>query len=102
MNANGNTTFGFVLFAILLLIIFFAGFGFFSCRGRRELFENGCNRQDNFNDPKFLNQRFFHFNNTDQLVSTDPVHVDRQVVQSALLDGRDMDGYFGGAKKKSL
>lgn len=101
MNANGNTTFGFVLFAILLLIIFFAGFGLFSYRGRQELFSN-CTREDNFNDPKYLNQRFFHYNNTDQLVATDPVHVDRQVVQSALLDGKDMEGHFGFAKKKSL
>lgn len=102
INGNGNTTFTVVLFAILILIIFFCFFGAFWQKSyQTEQFDNGCNLQ-NYQDPNFLNQRFFHYNNTNKLVPTDPVHVDRNVVQSALYDGQDMNDYFGSAKKKSL
>lgn len=102
INGNGNTTFGIVLFAILLLIIFFCFFGSFWYKSyQAERFDNGCQLQ-NFNNPNFLNQRFFHNNNIDKLVATDPVHVERNVVQSALFNEQDMNDYFGSTKKKSL
>lgn len=103
MNGNGNTTFSIVLCAFLLLIILFCIFGvFWGRRCQTEKFDNGCPLDKNFQDPNFLNQRFFHYNNTNKLVATDPIHVDRNVVESALYDGKDMDDHFGSVKKKSL
>ena len=103
INGNGNTTFSIVLFAILLLIIFFCFFTYYQRPAPMEYFNNnGCPLDKNLQDPNFLNQRFFHYNNTNKLVPTYPVHVDRDVVTSALYEGREMDSYFGSAKKKSL
>ena len=102
INGNSNTTFSVVLLAILLLIIFFCIFSTIWNKQPLEQFDNGCPLDKNFQDPNFLNQRFFHHNNINKLIPTDPIHVDRNVVQSALFEGQDMEQYFGSAKKKSL
>ena len=102
INGNGNTTFSIVLCAILLLIIFFCIFSYTMQRRPIENFDNGCPLDKNFNDPNFLNQRFFHYNNTNKLIPTDPIHVDRNVVQSALYDTEDMDQHFESVKKKRI
>lgn len=63
-------------------------------------FENGCAKEYNYQDPNFKNQRYFHYDNIGRLVPSNPVHVNREVVQSALLGNGDLDTIFGDAKKK--
>lgn len=102
MNINQDNTFGFILLFIVIIIIFACVFGMFGWRRNTfERYEN-CDKEANFDDPNFKNQRFFHYNNVDKLVSTDPVHVPRQTVEAALCDGQNFDNVFGSAKKKTM
>ena len=100
MSNGNNSLFGFILLFIIIIIIFACVFGGFRWR-RWERFDGTCTREMNYNDPNFENQRFFHYNNVGKLVSTDPVHVPRDVVKSALYSGEEISGHFESAKKKT-
>jgi hypothetical protein len=98
---NISTIFVTVVIAIILLLIFGCVFGFFCILNRKsESFDNGCVKDLNYDDSNFKNERFFHYDNIDKLVSSDPIHVSQGVLGDALLNGQDVDKYFGDAKKK--
>lgn len=98
-----SSVFAIVLFAIALILIFGCVFGFFHLRGcKSESFHSGCINAPNFNDPNFKNERFFHYDNINNLVASDPVHVSKDVLENSLMTAEDSDNYFGVAKKKSL
>jgi len=99
IGSNGSSVFIIVALAVILLIVFGCVFGFFYF-GKKENFDNGCRQNKTYDDPNFKNERFFHYDNIDRLVSSDPVHVPREVVESALYSKDDADNYFGDAKKK--
>jgi flagellar basal body-associated protein FliL len=106
MNANkmsGDTkSLGIILIVILFIVIVGVIISFCCYNRKKETFNgNGCVMDPNFNDPNYLNERYFHYDNTDKLISSDPVKVTRGVVQSALLTPDEMNQYFGSAKKKS-
>ena len=86
-----------VLLLVILVVGCVYGFKFW----KKENFENGCVKEANYDDPNFRNERFFHYDNTDQLIASDPVHVTRDVLENALMTGEDMSGYFGDVKKKT-
>jgi hypothetical protein len=46
------------------------------------------------------NERFFQINNIGKEVSTDPVHVHKNVLEGSLMTADEIDSYFGSAKKK--
>jgi len=99
MNANkmsGDTkSLGIILIVILFIVIVGVIISFCCYNRKKETFNgNGCVMDPNFNDPNYLNERYF-------LISSDPVKVTRGVVQSALLTPDEMNQYFGSAKKKS-
>ena len=84
---KGDYMFGIVLLAIILLIIFGCLFGWFCWTSRKT--------------EGFIDERYFHYNNIGELIPTDPPHVTRDVIQDALLDGKEMNSYFGSGKKKT-
>ena len=73
---------------------------------------NDCQKDMTYDDVNFKNERFFHYDNTDKLIPSDPVHVPREVLNAALMGKDEIDGvflgneevvddmYFGDAKKK--
>ena len=99
IGSNVSSVFVIVALAIILLIVFGCVFGYF-CYNKNENFDNGCKQKKTYDDPNFKNERFFHYNNTDRLVPTDPIHVPREIVNHALYTKDDVDNYFGDAKKK--
>lgn len=97
LGKNVSNVFITVVIAVILLLIFGCVFGFFCILNRgSESFENGCVKALNYDDKNFRNERFFHYDNIDRLISSDPVHVSREDVDSVMMDG-DESGY---AKKK--
>jgi len=86
--SKGDNMFGIVLLAIILLIIFGCLFGWFCWKSRKT--------------EEFLDERYFHYNNINRLVPTDPPHVTQNVLRDALLDGEEMDSYFQSGKKKTI
>lgn len=82
--------------AVILIIVVGCVLGYF-CVRKSEPFSNGCQMEYNFNDPNFKNQRFFHYNNIDRLVPSDPIHVPREIVDYELNGSDDS----GSAKKKT-
>jgi predicted negative regulator of RcsB-dependent stress response len=86
-NGNGKITFGFVLLAIILLIIIVCMFGWFCWNKKKE---------------SFIDERFFHYNDINNIVPNDPIHVNRDIVNTALMNGKDISNYFGSAKKKTI
>lgn len=103
MKFGGSSLFVCVVLAIILLLIFGCVFGIYCFGRKKENFGNGngCAREINFQDPNYLNERFFHYDNIDKIVSSDPVHVPREVVDNALMSGEDVSCGFGDSKKKS-
>jgi len=97
---NVSSVFVIVLIAVILLVVVGCVFGFYCFGNKKENFENGCAKEVNFQDPNFANERFFHYDNIDNLISSDPVHVPRDVLQKALLSKDEIDNEFGDAKKK--
>ena len=85
---KGDNMFGFVLLAIILLIIFACLFGWFCWKSK--------------NTESFVNEQYFHYDNIDKLIPTDPPHVTREVLQDALLDGEELSYYNGSVKKKTI
>jgi hypothetical protein len=51
---------------------------------------------------EFIDERYFHYNNIGNLIPTDPPHVSRDVLQDALMDGKEISDYFGSGKKKTI
>ena len=47
------------------------------------------------------NIKFFQKNNIGKVVSNDPVHVHRDVLEGSLMTADQIDAYFGSAKKKT-
>jgi len=93
-----------ILSIVFLLVIIFAIIYFiryFRKRDKSESFQNGCVQEQNFDDPNFANKRFFHYDNIDNLIASDSVHVPREVVESALMSDSDISAYFGDVKKKT-
>lgn len=104
MNNNSlSNSLGLIILFILLIIIFACVFSInFKCGCKKEPFDGStCTQDPNLNDPNFLNQRFFNYDNINKLVPSDPVHVPRSVVDTALLSGTDMIENFDCAKKKT-
>jgi hypothetical protein len=87
-GVKGDKMFGIVLLAIILLIIFACLFSWFCWNSRKS--------------EGFIDERYFHYNNINNLVPTDPVHVKKDVLEAALMDGEEIDNYFGSAKKKTI
>jgi predicted negative regulator of RcsB-dependent stress response len=85
---SGDKMFGIVLLAIVLLIIFACLFGWFCWKSN--------------NTEEFFDERYFHYDNIGKLVPTDSPHVEREVVQNALMDGEEIDSYFESGKKKTI
>ena len=86
-----------LLIAIALILVFSCVFGYFCIiNWKSEKFENGCVRENNFNDPNFRNERFFHYDNINRIVPSDPIHMTREDVESVMFS----DGDSGCAKKK--
>lgn len=90
-----------VIFGIIFIFAILAVFYFIYFSKNKENFEDGCLKEANYDDPNFANQRFFHYDNIDHLIPSDPVHVPKDVVQTALMNNEDIDSYFGFAKKKT-
>ena len=86
-----------IIFILAIILVFY--WIYFS-KGK-ESFEDGCLKDANYDDPNFANQRFFHYDHIDHLISSDPVHVPKEVLQTALMSNEDVDSYFGNAKKKT-
>jgi predicted negative regulator of RcsB-dependent stress response len=84
---KGDNMFGIVLLAIILLIIFSCLFGWFCWKSRKT--------------EGFVDERYFHYDNIGNLIPTDPPHVTRNVVQDSLMNGEEMNSYFGSVKKKT-
>ena len=90
-NINGpkkDNMFGIVLLAIILLIIFSCLFSWFCWKSKKT--------------EEFIDERYFHYDNIGKLIPTDPPHVNRNVVQDALMNSEEMDSYFGSVKKKTI
>jgi len=85
---KGDNMFGVVLLAIILLIIFACLFSWFCWKSRKT--------------EGFIDERYFHYDNINKLVPTDPPHVTKNVLEVALMDGKEIDNYFGSAKKKTI
>ncbi len=102
MKFGGSSLFVCVVLAIILLLVFGCVFGIYCFGKKNEGFGNGCAREVNFQDPNFLNQRYFHYDNIDKIVASDPVHVPKEVLNNALMSGEDVSCGFGESKKKSL
>jgi|688.fasta_scaffold516703_2 hypothetical protein len=84
---KGDNTFGFVLLAIILLILFACLFGWFCWKSKKT--------------ESFINSQYFHYDNIDKLIPNDPPHVTRNVLQDALLDGEELS-YYESVKKKTI
>jgi hypothetical protein len=87
-GVKGDKMFGIILLAIILLIIFGCLFSWFCWKSKKT--------------EEFIDERYFHYNNIGKLIPTDPPHVTRNVVQDALMDGEEINTYFGSAKKKTI
>jgi len=85
---KGDYMFGLVLLAIILLIIFACLFGWFCWKSKKT--------------EGFIDEQYFHYDNIDKLIPTDPPHVDRKVLQDALLDGKEITSYSRSMKKKTI
>jgi predicted negative regulator of RcsB-dependent stress response len=85
---SGDKMFGIVLLAIILLIIFACLFGWFCWKSNKT--------------EGFIDERYFYYDNIGKLVSTDPPHVSKNVVQDALMNGEEIDSYFQSGKKKTI
>ncbi len=100
LRKSNPSTFYIVLIAIGLIILFGCIFGYFCWRSNaRERFQSGCLSEENYDDKYYANQRFFHYNNTGKLVSSDPIHVNQQTVKQVMYD---LDNSGGGKKKSQL
>ena len=87
-GVKGDKMFGIVLLAIILLIIFACLFSWFCWKSK--------------NNEGFIDERYFHYNDINHLVPTDPIHVKKNVLEDALMYGEEIDSYFGSAKKKTI
>ena len=87
-GVKGDKMFGIILLAIILLIIFGCLFSWFCWKSKKT--------------EEFIDDRYFHYTNIGKLIPTDPPHVTRNVVQDALMDGEEINTYFGSAKKKTI
>lgn len=85
---KGDYMFGLVLLAIILLIIFACLFSWFCWKSKKT--------------EGFIDERYFHYDNIDNLISTDPPHVDRKVLQNALLNGEELCSDSQSVKKKTI
>jgi predicted negative regulator of RcsB-dependent stress response len=85
---KGGYMFGIVLLAIILLIIFACLFGWFCWKSK--------------NTESFIDEQYFHYDNIGKLIPTDPPHVNREVLEDALLDGEEIDSYSRSGKKKTI
>ena len=54
-----------------------------------ESFEN-CNKEPNFNDPNWRNNRFYQYSNVAKLEPTNPIHVPNQTINTVLLEHNDL------------
>jgi hypothetical protein len=85
---SGDKMFGLVLLAIILLIIFGCLFSWFCWKSNKT--------------EGFIDERYFHYDNIGKLLPTDPPHVTRDTVKDALMNGKEIDSYFGSVKKKTI
>ena len=85
---KGDYMFGLVLIAIILLIIFACLFGWFYWKSKKT--------------EGFMEEQYFHYDNIGKFIPTDPPHVNRDVLRDALLDGEELNSYFGSGKKKTI
>ena len=89
---KGDYMFGLILLAIILLIIFACLFSWFCLKSK--------NTESFIDEP--IDEQYFHYDNIDKLIPSDPPHVRRKVLEDALLDGKKLDSYSGSVKKKTI
>ena len=85
---KGDKMFGIVVLAIILLFIFACLFSWFCWKSKKT--------------EGFMDERYFHYNDIHHIVPTDPPHVTRNTVQDALMNGEEINSYFGSGKKKTI
>ena len=101
---NGYDLFGYIVLVVIILILFGCVIGIFCSRNKRVRYENfqTCEPENNLDDPNFRNQRFFKYDNVGHLLPNDPVHVNREVVQNALMNHNEYNNAFGEMENSCL